>query len=179
MGFLPQYYIIKDAWLSDYGLSRKPFVKTLSTKSEIVDVGGHTYDTIYNVERDISIDLCLAGTGKFLFASILDVSPSDLTVFKLYISEDNNENKLIVDGLDHAVEKSATNVHKLFENGKNYCLITYTNNKAEFNIATVRIAIPLHMTSAYNTVTYFMIYSEPIDPITIGTGETVQIKIEV
>lgn len=179
MGFLPQFYVIKDAWLNDYGLSTKYNDNTLSTKSEIVSVGGRTYDTIYNVKRDISIDQCLVGSGKFLFASLSSVGPSDLTVFNLYISEDNNENKLIVDGLDHIVKKSETNVHKLFENGKNYCLITYTNNKAEFNINTVRIAIPLHITNQYNTVTYFMIYSEPIDPITIGTGETVQIKIEV
>lgn len=178
MGFLPQFYIIKDAWLSDDGLSIKPSASTLSTKSEIVDLYGNTYDTINNVKEKIFIDLCLAGTGKFLFASILETSPNNLTVFKLYISEDNNENKLIVDGLDHVVEKSSTNVHKLFENGKNYCLITYTNRNAEFNINTVRIAIPLHTTSASNT-TYFMIYSEPINPITIGTGETVQIKIEV
>lgn len=179
MGFLPQFYIIKDAWLSNYGLSQNPQSPTLSTKSEIISIGGTSYSTIYNVKMQVSIDHCLIGTGKFLFASMLNVAPNDLTVFKLYISEDSNENKLIVDGLDHVVEKSSTNVHKLFENGKNYCLITYTNNNAEFNVTAVRIAIPLHITNEYNTVTYFMIYSEPIDPITIGTGETVQIKIEV
>ena len=114
-----------------------------------------------------------------LFSSLFPgiESINDDYPFRIYLSEDSNEDKLIADSLEHLVPKSSTNCRKSFENGKVFCIITYTNSGAEFDITTVRIARRLDISSS--AFAYFMIYSEPIDPITIGTGETVQIKIEV
>lgn len=178
MGFLHQTYVIKDAFLSSTNTGLTIKTGEMNTAEAITNVAGVAYNTIYSsVSQSTSAETHLRTTGLFHFLTINDNNIDDNFPFRIYLSEDSNEGKLTSDNLEHIVPKSKTNVSKSFENGKNYCIITYTNSGAEFNVSTVRIAMSLNITT--NSSSFFMIYSEPIDPITIGTGETVQIKIEV
>lgn len=164
MGFLPQYYIIKDALLANNGEYSKS--GPVTTRSPVVNFVGKEFTSLDNSAND-NCSLMFAQLAVFaspkLHGSVLESTP-----FRLFISSDSNENKLIIDSADITVQKSDQNSIKSFENGKCYCNVTYTHSGESFDIACVRIAI-----------NNFMIYAQSIDPITIGTGETVQIKIEV
>ena len=182
MGFLPQFYIIKDALLHTTGLNAKNNKDLATLPSPIISIKGASCSTIYTTTTDPSTSYALSCCGIVSFASSItagSVSPAidNDRPFTLYLSEDHKEDKLIVDNLDHLISKAISNCAKSFENGKVYANITYTNSGADFEVSTVRIAIKVYTNS--NTTSIFMIYSESIDPITIGTGETVQIKIEV
>lgn len=180
MGFLPQFYIIKDAFISNVGLLASPTGNAVPLRETIKTVNNQSTNIIYS--KDLTsftpyADMAILPVS--LFSSLFPGTGSinDDFPFRIYLSEDSNEDKLIADSLEHLVPKSSTNCRKSFENGKVFCIITYTNSGAGFDITTVRIARRLDISSS--AFAYFMIYSEPIDPITIGTGETVQIKIEV
>nr|DAR01558.1 MAG TPA: hypothetical protein [Caudoviricetes sp.] len=175
MGFLPQFYVIKDAMLNPDGLTINS--EQIATASPIIAINGKSYNNIYSNRTQTIVNTNLSNSSMFLFSSNGITTISNSYPFCLYLSEDSDEDKLVISKLDHVVPKGTTNVSKLFENGKNYCVITYTNSEAAFNIATIRIAVNIN--TGGNTASPFMIYSESIDPITIGTGETVQIKIEV
>lgn len=182
MGFLPQFYIIKDALLYTTGLNANNGKYSATLSSPIVSIIGSSCSTIYTLASTPTTSDALTRCGIISFASSVmngSLSPaiSNDRPFMLYLSEDHNEDKLIVDELDHLIPKTTSNCTKSFENGKVYANITYTNPGAEFEVSTVRIAVTVNTTAT--TAPTFMIYSEPIDPITIGTGETVQIKIEV
>ena len=164
MGFLPQFYVIKDALLTKNG--EYTASGSITPRSPVVDFGGKEY-TSFTVTTYSNCSVWLAQLAVFA-SPILNGTIYDSTPFQLFISSDSNENKLIIDSADIAVQKSEKNSIKSFENGKCYCNITYTHSGEPFDIACVRIAI-----------NNFMIYAQSIDPITIGTGETVQIKIEV
>ena len=164
MGFLPQFYIIKDALLNENGeFSKLGYVKL---RSPVVNFVGEEFTSL-NIPANDSCSVFLAQLAVFASPrsnrSVYDSEP-----FQLFISSDSNENKLITDSADITVQKSNQNSIKSFENGKCYCNVTYTHSGEPFVIACVRISI-----------NSFMIYAQSIDPITIGTGETVQIKIEV
>lgn len=180
MGFLPQFYIIKDAFISDVGLIASPTGNEVPLRETIKTVNNQSTNIIYSNDlTTFTPKDDMAVLPGSLFSSLYTETRSingDFP-FRIYLSEDSNEDKLIADSLEHLVPKSSTNCRKSFENGKVFCIITYTNSGAEFNITTVRIARSLNISSS--AFAYFMIYSEPIDPITIGTGETVQIKIEL
>lgn len=181
MGFLHQAYVIKDAFISDVGLLASPTEGAVQLRETIKAVNNQNYDIIYSsfAKSNTAVyDMAMLPVSLFS-SSLISTAESinDNIPLKIYLSEDSNEDKLIEDSLEHLVPKSSTNCRKSFENGKVFCIITYTNSGAEFDITTVRIARRLNI-SSYGFA-YFMIYSEPIDPITIGTGETVQIKIEV
>ena len=181
MGFLHQAYVIKDAFISDVGLLASPTEGAVNLRETIKAVNNQNNDIIYSsfAKSNTAVyDMAMLPVSLFS-SSLISTAESinDNIPLKIYLSEDSNEDKLIEDSLEHLVPKSSTNCRKSFENGKVFCIITYTNSGAEFDITTVRIARRLNI-SSYGFA-YFMIYSEPIDPITIGTGETVQIKIEV
>lgn len=180
MGFLPQFYVIKDAFISDVGLLASSIIGEVRLRETIKAVNNNSTDIIYSTKVTSFTPIAnMAELPASLFSSLFPgrESINNDYPFRIYLSEDSNEDKLIEDSLEHLVPKSSTNCRKSFENGKVFCIITYTNSRAEFNITTVRIARRLSISSS--AFAYFMIYSEPIDPITIGTGETVQIKIEV
>lgn len=164
MGFLPQYYIIKDALLANNGEYSKS--GPVTTRSPVVNIAGKEFTSLDNSAND-NCSLMFAQLAVFASPK-LNGTIYDSTPFQLFISSDSNENKLIIDSADITVQKSNQNSIKSFENGKCYCNVTYTHSGEPFDIACVRIAI-----------NNFMIYAQSIDPITIGTGETVQIKIEV
>lgn len=174
MGFLHQTYVIKDAFLSttNTGLTVGN-KKKVSTSEPITDIYGSTYNECYGYVASSALRI----PSIFFITALYDAGIGESYPVQIYLSEDSNENKLVVDKLEHSVPKSTANVSKLFENGKNYCVISYTNSGTAFNIATIRIATDIYIYE--NSGSKFMIYSEPIDPVTIGTGETVQIKIEV
>ena len=181
MGFLHQAYVIKDAFISDVGLLASPTEGAVKLRETIKAVNNQNNDIIYSsfAKSNTAVyDMAMLPVSLFS-SSLISTAESinDNIPLKIYLSEDSNEDKLIEDSLEHLVPKSSTNCRKSFENGKVFCIITYTNSGAEFDITTVRIARRLNI-SSYGFA-YFMIYSESIDPITIGTGETVQIKIEV
>ena len=181
MGFLPQFYIIKDAFISDVGLLASPTGNAVPLRETIKAVNNQSIDILYSsfAKSNTAIyDMAMLPVSLFS-SSLVPTAESinDNIPFKIYLSEDSNEDKLIADSLEHLVPKSLTNCKKSFENGKVFCIITYTNSGAEFDITTVRIARRLNISSS--AFAYFMIYSEPIGPITIGTGETVQIRLEV
>lgn len=180
MGFLPQYYIIKDALLYETGLNANNNNYSATLSSPIIAINGESHSTIHTLTSGAPTSASLTQCGIMLFASsyaAVSDSPTNDRPFQLYLSEDHNEDKLIVDKLDHLILKATSNCKKSFENGKVYTNITYTNSGTEFEVSTVRIAVAVNTTATKSPT--FMIYSEPIDPITIGTGETVQIKIEV
>lgn len=174
MGFLHQAYVIKDAFLSTTNTGLTIASKRVVSTSELItDVKGKTYNEVYVYAVATAVHI----PSIFFITALYDAGIGETYPIQIYLSEDSNENKLVVDKLEHSVPKSTANVSKLFENGKNYCVISYTNSGTAFNITTVRIAMDIYIKET--TGPTFMIYSEPIDPITIGTGETVQIKIEV
>ena len=180
MGFLPQFYVIKDAFISDNGLFASS-AGTISLRETITAIYNKSITAIYlafATSSAVIYDMAMLPVSLFSssFASTAQ-SLNEYIPIRVYLSEDSNEDKLVVDSLEHIVPKSSINCTKSFENGKVYCIITYTNGGAEFDIKTVRIARQL--TVSRTEYEYFMIYSESIDPVTIGTGETVQIKIEV
>ena len=180
MGFLHQAYVIKDAFISDVGLLASPTGNAVQLRETIKAVNNQNYDIIYSTDLTLFTPKAdMAVLPGSLFSSLFPGTGSinDDFPFRIYLSEDSNEDKLIADSLEHLVPKSSTNCRKSFENGKVYCIITYTNSGTEFDITTVPIARRLNISSS--AVAYFMIYSEPIGPITIGTGETVQIRLEV
>lgn len=180
MGFLPQFYIIKDAILYETGLTADTYGHSVSLRETIVSVKNTKYSSIYMDASSSATIQVPTITGMFTFASAYtrNIFNIDETYpISIYLSEDSNEDKLVVNNLDHIVAKSYINCFKTFENGKVYANITYTNSGAPIDIVTVRIAI--NVSTASNVKDNFIIYSESIDPITIGTGETVQIKIEV
>lgn len=180
MGFLHQAYVIKDAFISDVGLLASSRLGEVRLRETIKAVNNKSTDIIYSTDlTSFTPTADMAILPGSLFSSLFPGTESinNDFPFRIYLSEDSNEDKLIEDSLEHLVPKSSINCKKYFENGKVFCIITYTNSRAEFDITTVRIARRLNIAS--NNYGYFMIYSEPIDPITIGTGETVQIKIEV
>ena len=164
MGFLPQFYVIKDALLMNNGEYSKS--GPVTTRSPVVNITGKEFTSLDNPANS-NCSVWFAQLAVFASPG-LNGTIYDSTPFQLFISSDSNENKLIIDSADKTVNKSYTNSIKSFENGKCYCNVTYTNSGEPFDIACVRIAI-----------NNFMIYAQSIDPITIGTGETVQIKIEV
>lgn len=180
MGFLHQAYVIKDAFISDVGLLASPAKDAVPLRETIKTVNNQSTDIIYSTNLTSftpRTDMVILPGSLFssLFPGVETVDED--FPFRIYLSEDSNDDKLIEDSLEHLVPKSSTNCRKSLENGKVFCIITYINSGAEFDITTVRIARRLNISSS--AFDYFMIYSEPIDPITIGTGETVQIKIEV
>lgn len=180
MGFLHQAYVIKDAFISDVGLLASPTENAVPLRETIKAVNNQSTNIMYSTDlTSFTPKADMAILPGSLFSSLFPGTGSinDDFPFRIYLSEDSNEDKLIADSLEHLVPKSSTNCRKSFENGKVFCIITYTNSGAEFDITTVRIARRLNISSS--AFAYFMIYSEPIDPITIGTGETVQIKIEI
>ena len=164
MGFLPQYYIIKDALLNENGEYSKS--GPVTTRSPVVNIAGKEFTSLDNSAND-NCSLMFAQLAVFTSPK-LNGTVYDSVPFQLFISSDSNENKLITDSADITVQKSNQNSIKSFENGKCYCNVTYAHSGEPFVIACVRISI-----------NSFMIYAQSIDPITIGTGETVQIKIEV
>lgn len=164
MGFLPQFYVIKDALLKENGEFSK--LGSVTMRSPIVNLAGKEFTSL-DIPSNDSCSVLLAQLA--VFASPRSNGPVyDSEPFQLFISSDSNENKLIIDSADITVQKSNNNSIKSFENGKCYCNVTYTHSGEPFVIACVRISI-----------NNFMIYAQSIDPITIGTGETVQIKVEV
>lgn len=164
MGFLPQFYIIKDALLANNGEYSKS--GPVTTRSPVVNIAGEEFTSLDNSAND-NCSLMFAQLAVFASPK-LNGTVYDSVPFQLFISSDSNENKLITDSADITVKKSNQNSIKSFENGKCYCNVTYTHSGEPFVIACVRISI-----------NSFMIYAQSINPITIGTGETVQIKIEV
>lgn len=165
MGFLPQYYIIKDAILDkngEYAVSGS----NISLRSPIVNLIGQEFTSL-PIFTSANCDVWLAQLAVFV-SPVAGGTVDESTPFQLIVSSDSDEDKLVIDSADRLVPKSNVNSTKTFENGKCYCNITYTNGGESFDIVCARIAI-------YN----YMIYAQSIDPITIGTGETVTIKIEV
>ncbi len=185
MGFLPQYYTIKNAITNTTGLGAPQAGTNIYavTEPRIQSTDGTAVAYIFNQSASnisrLAIQSSLTVFGTKFSTTITDIDP-----IAVYLSEDSMENKLVIDvGVDHIVPKSSINTSKSFENGKLYTNIIYTNSGASLDIVTVRIAVRLGTASSVSTTSssdrLFMIYSESIDPITIGTGETVQIKIEV
>lgn len=185
MGFLPQYGIIKKAITSSNGIFMNGD-EIYKLEQSITTIDNKTYGFIYNATPTSSTAEKVRPLGSYLSLSTFGVSaisgvPGDRYPFGIYLSEDSDEDRLIIDDLDHLV--TSTSYTKLWENNRFYTVVTFTNNSTEFVISTIRLCMILPVTtvlSGGNRINErFMIYSEPIDPITIGTGETVQIKIEV
>ena len=183
MGFLPQFYIIKDALLDDRGFGVSTSGSStfrFSLRTPITNIYGSTFIEIYSPSTKNSSASLQWGHSMFLFCESLETDSNRFNIeppVKIWVSEDADADKLKIDSTDHSVALSFNSCHKLYENGKNYTSFTYTNTGESFNIATIRLAVDIYTASA--STSDFIIYSEPIDPITIGTGETVQIKIEV
>lgn len=183
MGFLPQYYIIKDALLDNRGfgvLVSGSTTSRFSVRTPITDIFGRTFNEIYSPKTSSSAASMQWYHSMFLFCESLETTLINFTLeppVTIWVSEDADADKLKIDSTDHSVALSFNSCHKLYENGKNYTSFTYTNTGESFDIATIRLAVDIYTSSG--TKSDFIIYSEPIDPITIGTGETVQIKIEV
>lgn len=183
MGFLPQFYIIKDALLDGRGLGvsiSNSSSSRFSVRTPITDIFGRTFNEIYSPKTSNDAANMQWYHSMFLFCESLETTSNNFNIeppVKIWVSEDADADKLKIDSTDHSVALSFNSCHKLYENGKNYTSFTYTNTGESFDIATIRLAVIIYTSSGSNS--NFIIYSEPIDPITIGTGETVQIKIEV
>ena len=183
MGFLPQFYIIKDALLDNRGfgvLISGSSTSRFSVRTPITDIFGRTFNEIYSPKTSNSTASMQWYHSMFLFCESLETTSNNFNIeppVKIWVSEDADADKLKIDSTDHSVALSFNSCHKLYENGKNYTSFTYTNTGESFDIATIRLAVDIYTSSGSKSD--FIIYSEPIDPITIGTGETVQIKIEV
>ena len=183
MGFLPQFYIIKDAVLDGRGfgvLIAGSSTSRFLVRTPITDIFGRTFNEIYSPKTSNSTASLQWYHSMFLFCESLETTSNNFNIeppVKIWVSEDADADKLKIDSTDHSVALSFNSCHKLYENGKNYTSFTYTNTGESFDIATIRLAVDIYTSSGSKSD--FIIYSESIDPITIGTGETVQIKIEV
>ena len=183
MGFLPQFYVIKDALLDDRGfgvLTTASSGSRFSLRTPITNIYGSTFKEIYSPSTQNSSAILQWYHSMFLFCESLETTLNNFNIeppVKIWVSEDADADKLKIDSTDHSVALSFNSCHKLYENGKNYTSFTYTNTVESFDIATIRLAVDIYTSSGSKYD--FIIYSESIDPITIGTGETVQIKLEV
>ena len=178
-----QFYIIKDALLDNRGfgvLISNSSTSRFSVRTPITDIFGRTFNEIYSPKTSNSAASMQWNHSMFLFCESSETISNNFNIeppVKIWVSEDADADKLKIDSTDHSVALSFNSCHKLYENGKNYTSFTYTNTGESFNIATIRLAVNIYTSSGSRSD--FIIYSEPIGPITIGTGETVQIRLEV